>query len=266
MDNRPIGVFDSGLGGLTAVKELKKILPYEDIIYFGDTGRVPYGTRSDEIIIKYTRQDIGFFSRFSVKAIICACGTASSVGLPKIPNTPVPVIGVVAPAAAEAVKATKNGKIGVIGTAGTISSGSYEKEIKKLMPSAQIYSAPCTLFVPLVESGYIEKEATRLIAREYLLPLKEMGIDTLILGCTHYPLLKKVIGEVMGEGVVLTDAGKASADYVRELLEKEDMLCGEKQGKCSFYISDSGRNFVKTAELFLDEKIEEPVRVDIEKD
>lgn len=265
MDNRPIGVFDSGLGGLTAVKELKKILPGEDIVYFGDTGRVPYGTRSDEIIEKYTRQDIAFFDRFSVKTVICACGTASSVGLPKIKSTPVPVTGVIYPTALDAVKATKNGKIGIIGTEGTISSGAYEKEIKKLMPDAQTLSVACTLFVPLAESGYIDKKATYLIAEDYLKPLKEEEVDTLILGCTHYPLLKKVIGDIMGSGVTLTDAGKSAADYVKGLLSKADMLSDRKEGKMEFYTSDSGRNFAKSARLFLGEEIDSPVKIDIEK-
>ena len=265
MKNNAIGVFDSGLGGLTAVKELVKILPNESIIYFGDTGRVPYGTRSEETIIKYTKQDIAFFEKFSVKAIICACGTASSVGLPNIKNSKVPVIGVVEPTARAAVKATKNKKIGIIGTEGTVNSASYEKAIKAINPDIYTVSQACTLFVPFVENGYLEHEATRIIAKEYLEKLKREGIDTLILGCTHYPLLKKIIGDIMGEGVTLIDAGKSAADYVKELLVEKNLLSDSNSSEKRFYTSDTGEKFVKTAEIFLNEKIDFVEKVDIEK-
>lgn len=264
MKNKPIGVFDSGLGGLTAVKELIKILPNESIVYFGDTGRVPYGTRSEETIIKYTKQDIAFFREFSVKAIICACGTASSVGLPNVGKTDVPVIGVVEPTAKNAVSATKNKKIGIIGTEGTVSSGAYAKAIKNIDPSVSTFSKACTLFVPFVENGYLDHEATRIIAKEYLKPLKDEGVDTLILGCTHYPLLKKVIGDIMGEEVTLIDAGKSAADYVKELLVEKDMLSTNPVAEKRFFTSDTGTKFIKTAELFLNEKIDSIQKVDIE--
>ena len=265
MNNKPIGVFDSGLGGLTAVKELLKLLPGESIVYFGDTGRVPYGTRSEETIIKYTKQDIAFFEKFSVKAIICACGTASSVGLPNIEKTNVPVIGVVEPTARRVVEKTRNNKIGIIGTEGTVSSGAYEKAIKKINPDISTFSKACTLFVPLVENGYLDHEATKIIAKEYLEDLKKENVDTLILGCTHYPLLKKVIGEIMGDDVVLINAGKAAAEYVKEILEKEDMLSSNEKSEKRFFTSDKGKNFIKTAEVFLNERIESIEKVDIEK-
>ena len=221
MDNRCIGVFDSGLGGLTCVKELISQLPDESIVYFGDTGRVPYGTRSNETIIKYVESDINFLKTFDIKMIVVACGTASSVALEHIKdNYDIPIIGVVAPTVARAVETTKNGKIGILGTAGTIRSGKYASAIRELMPSAQIYSQPCPLFVPLAENGYFNKEATRLIAQDYLLPMKEAGVDTVILGCTHYPLLQGVIREILGEGVSLINSGLEAAKYVRSILDR----------------------------------------------
>ncbi len=264
MNTKPIGVFDSGLGGLTAVKELVKLLPGEDIIYFGDTGRVPYGTRSKETIIKYTKQDIAFLKSFSPKAIICACGTASSVALPEIEKSEIPVIGVVEPTAKKAVESTKNKKIGILGTSGTIKSKSYEKAIKELMPDAKIFSSPCTLFVPLVENGYLEHEATYLIAKEYLKVVKDAKVDTLILGCTHYPLLYNVIKDIMGEEVTLIDAGKEAALYAKEHLLKQNLLSENQNGEIKFFTSDSGEDFIKTAELFLNSKVDKIEKVLIE--
>ena len=240
-------------------------MPGETIIYFGDTGRVPYGTRSKETIIKYTKQDIAFLESFSPKAIICACGTASSVALPQIKKSEIPVIGVVEPTAKMAVKATKNKKIGILGTSGTIKSKSYEKAIKTLMPDAKIISSPCTLFVPLVENGYLEHEATYLIAKEYLKEVKDANVDTLILGCTHYPLLESVIKDIMGKEVTLIDAGKAAAVFAKESLQQDKLLSSNEKGEIKFYTSDSGEDFIKTAELFLNSRVDKIEKIDIEK-
>ncbi len=264
MNNKAIGVFDSGLGGLTSVKELIKTVPGENIVYFGDTGRVPYGTRSEDTIKKYTKQDIAFLKSFDIKLILVACGTVSSVALPFIEDKEVKIVGVVEPASKAAVKATRNKKIGVIGTSGTVKSNSYKKTIEKNDPEIKVYQQACPLFVPLVENGYFDHEATKIIAKEYLKPLMDEGVDTIILGCTHYPLLKRVIGEIAGGNVVLIDSGKAAADYVKEILENENMLNNEKEGSCKFYSSDSG-DFKKLAQIFLEREIDEVKQVDIEK-
>lgn len=257
-----IGVFDSGLGGLTNVKELHKILKGENIVYFGDTGRVPYGTRSDDIIIKYTLQDIRFLKSFPIKAIIVACGTVSSVALPKIKDSiDVPIIGVVEPACKKAVKITKNKKIGIIGTEGTIKSGAYKKKLLMEDETLEIYENACPLFVPLVENGYLKSEATKIIVKDYLSPLKEKGIDTLILGCTHYPLLKDVISEFMGDGVSLVSPGVETAVYAKELLLKEGLLNkSDTLGKTEYYVSDDVEKFSYLASMFLDDEVYKNVK------
>ncbi len=267
MDKRPIGVFDSGLGGLTCVKEIMSIMPNEKVIYFGDTGRVPYGTRSKDTILKYVRQDIRFLETFDIKMIIIACGTASSAALPWITGEfGTEIIGVVEPAARAAVKATKNKKIGVLGTSGTVRSGKYTEYIKSICPDARVFQKACPMFVPLVENGYADSEATRLIASEYLEEIKKEGVDTLILGCTHYPLLKKIIAKIMGDGVTLIDSGAAAADYAFDLLKEADMLGDGNSGEYTYFVSDSTEEFSKLGEMFLSRPIEQSVRkVDIER-
>ena len=205
MDNRPIGVFDSGLGGLTSVRELRRLLPGEDIVYFGDTGRVPYGSRSREIILQYARQDIAFLLSQNVKCIVAACGTVSSTyPSEEAAKLPVPYMGVVSSAARRAARATRNRRIGVIGTSATIRSHSYEQILRRLVPGAEITARACPLFVSLVENGYVDgsapdcQQVTRLVIAQYLQEVREAGVDTLILGCTHYPLLAGMIGEYMG--------------------------------------------------------------------
>ena len=216
MDNRPIGVFDSGLGGLTGVRELRKRLPHEEIIYFGDTGRVPYGSRSPETILQYARQDVAFLLSKNVKCIMAACGTVSSTyPAAEAAKLPVPYLGVVDAAAREAAFATRNRRIGVIGTAATIRSRSYEKLLRQLVPGVEITAQACPLFVPLVEAGYVDhseesrQQVTKLVIAQYLTEVREAGVDTLILGCTHYPLLKTMIGEFMGQK---RDAGGSGQD------------------------------------------------------
>jgi len=267
MDNRSIGVFDSGLGGLTAVKQISKELPNENIIYFGDTGRVPYGTRSKETIVKYSKNDVNFLISKDVKVVVIACGTASSVALPIIKKDyPLPIIGVVEATAHAAVKATKNGKIGIIGTPGTIKSGAYEAAIKEIMPECETYKKACPLFVPLVENGHFETQVARLITEEYLDEIKKEGVDTLILGCTHYPLLKKTIGKFMGDTVTLIDAGCEVAKTLKEYFENNDMNAEPgKKGEKRYFVSDNIDGFENLGGMFLEEKIDGLVeKIDIE--
>ena len=267
MDNRAIGVFDSGLGGLTAVKELMKILPNETIIYFGDTGRVPYGTRSNETIIKYVRQDIKFLLTHQVKAIVAACGTASSVALDQLKQEfCIPLIGVLEPVCQAAVSKTKNQKIGVLGTPGTINSGSYKKGIKTLMPEATVFQQACPMFVPLVENGYLESEATYIIAREYLADFIENEVDTIILGCTHYPLLEQVITDIVGKNVTIINAGYETALYTKNILAKNKMLSNRiDAGSHQYYVSDDKEKFSHLGGMFLGHPIKSEVnKIDIE--
>lgn len=262
MDNRPIGVFDSGLGGLTAVRELLSILPQENVVYFGDTGRVPYGTRSRETILKYAAQDMAFLLSKNVKLIIAACGTVSSVAGELGEAQSVPYTGVVQPTALAASLATRNSKIGVIGTTATIHSGSYRRAIHERNPEIEVYEQDCPMFVPLVENDFFGPETAvpALVAERYLAPLKEAGVDTLILGCTHYPILRETIQKVMGPDVVLIDSGRETASYAMELLREQDALCDRTQeGHCDFYVSDSTEGFSKTASLFLDRDIADNV-------
>ena len=231
MDNKCIGVFDSGLGGLTAVKQIINELPKEDIIYFGDTGRVPYGSRSKETLLKYTRGDIRFLNTFDVKIIVIACGTASSAALPAIKDEfDVPIIGVIDAAVYAAVRATKNKKIGVIGTAGTIKSGEYEKQIKAYDSEMQTFAKACPMFVPLVENGYFDTEVTRIIVAEYLEEIRNQGVDTLILGCTHYPFIQKEIESEFGSEVTVIDPADATAQDTKTVLAAEGLLRSEGAG------------------------------------
>jgi len=254
MDNHAIGVFDSGLGGLTAVRELNKILPNENIIYFGDTARIPYGSRSRETVLRYAREDIDFLKKHDIKMIIAACGTVSSVigGISDIDD--IPFTGVLIPASEAACNSTKNGKIGIIGTPATIRSGSFERTIKQIKPETQVFSNPCPLFVHLVENGYIDRQnkITRLAAEEYLEPIKKADVDTLILGCTHYPIIKDIIADYMGDNVKLIDTGAEAAKYTKNCLCKKNLLSGSSgKGKNTFYVSDSTELFGETAGIFL---------------
>ncbi|MDD5953081.1 MAG: glutamate racemase [Oscillospiraceae bacterium] len=262
MDNRPIGVFDSGLGGLTAVREILNIMPQENVVYFGDTGRVPYGTRSRETILKYAAQDMAFLRSKDVKLVIAACGTVSSVAGALGDALPVPYTGVVRPTALASCLATRNGKIGVIGTTATIRSGSYRRAIHALDKHLSVFEQDCPLFVPLVENDFYHPDnpVPRLVAERYLAPLKQAGVDTLIMGCTHYPLLRETIQQVMGPQVVLIDSGRETAACAMELLRKENALCESGEtGRCSFFVSDSTEGFSKAASLFLDRDVTDNV-------
>ena len=267
MDNRAIGIFDSGLGGLTCVKKVMEIMPNEDIIYFGDTGRVPYGTRSKETIIKYVRQDVKFLESFDIKLIIIACGTASSAALPEIKSEiGTNIIGVLAPTCKAAISATRNGKIGVIGTAGAIKSGKYAEEINKVKPDIKVFSRACPLFVPLVENGYTSGQIAQLAVEEYLEPLKRENIDTLILGCTHYPLLRDEIGRYMGKNVTLINSGAEAATEAKCILKNNDSLAAEKKGSAQFFVSDTIDGFAELGSVFLEKSIKGSVEyIEIEK-
>ncbi len=266
--NKAIGIFDSGLGGLTAMKELMSVLPSEDIVYFGDTGRVPYGNRSVDTIIKYAEQDVNFLLQHNVKAIIAACGTVSSVatGLPH--TLEVPFTGVVKPTCEAAVKATKNGRIGVIGTTATIGSHSYKKQIAELAPHIEVVEKDCPLFVPLVENGFTDPDdiIVHSVVERYVTELMEKSVDTVILGCTHYPLLKAAVSRIMGDGVTLIDSGRATALYTAELLKDKGLLREEnREATYKFFVSDTPHNFESLAGIFLGRNIEKQVtQIDIE--
>lgn len=255
MDKRPIGVFDSGLGGLTAVKELAALLPGEDIVYFGDTARVPYGPRSRETLLKYAQQDIHFLLSKKVKLALAACGTVSSIYPAELAEKlPVPYLGVVEPTARAAAAATKNRRIGIIGTKATVKSESYTSVIRRLLPDAEFFSMACPLFVPVIEGGYIDRHntITTTLAREYLVPLRQKGIDTLILGCTHYPIISDIIADVMGPGVTLINSGRESARAVQETLARQELFARrDRPGRLSFYVSDAPDSFSEVGGLFL---------------
>lgn len=265
MDNRPIGVFDSGLGGLTAVKELELVLPGESVVYFGDTGRVPYGTRSRETIRRYAREDMAFLTGHGVKAVLAACGTVSSVAADIGGALSVPYFDVVSPTAKAAALLTRNGRIGVLGTSATIHSGSYTRAIAELDPQIQVFPQSCPLFVPLAENGFISPEdpVVRLIVERYLAPLREARVDTLILGCTHYPLLWDAIRQEMGENTSLVSSGREAAAAMAEALTRTESLCEPgRPRKAEFYVTDAPENFSSVAELFLGHAVE-GIQVDI---
>lgn len=259
-----IGVFDSGMGGLTSVKQIVKLMPDENIVYFGDTGRVPYGTKSKETIIKYALQDVRFLLSHNVKAILVACGTVSANALSVLRSEfKVPIFGVVKSAAERACKLTKNGKIAIIATNATIKSGAYEKAIAKIRPDIKTLSAACPLFVPLVENGFTspDNEITRLTCEYYLRNIKESGADTLILGCTHYPIIAPVISKVLPD-VMLVNAGAEAAAALSASISSSE----NESGKIEYYVSDDIDSFRDAASVFLEDPVGDSVfKVDIEK-
>lgn len=264
--NKPIGVFDSGIGGLTVTAELFRQLPQEKIIYFGDTGRYPYGVRSQPVIQRFSRQAVQFLLEKEAKLIVVACNTATALALDILQKEfSIPIIGVVAPGSRAAAAASKNRKVGVIGTLGTIRSGSYERTIKRMAPEVEVISLPCPLFVPLAEEGFADKPATHLIAEEYLTPLKQHDIDALVLGCTHYPLLKKAIGKVMGPQVRLVDSAEETAREVKQELSRLNLLRTDGRPEPEFYVSDTPEKFVEVSQRFLGDKIERAELIEIEK-
>ncbi|MCI7767328.1 MAG: glutamate racemase [Oscillospiraceae bacterium] len=256
---KAIGVFDSGLGGLTCVSELMKLMPSENIIYFGDTARVPYGTRSKETILEYARQDVNFIKSFDVKMIIAACGTVSSVvGKQKDFAGDVPFTGVVIPAVQAACAATRNGRIGVIGTAATIRSGAYGKAIRNIRQDAVVIGNACTMFVPMVENGITDKNdiVVKEMIKRYLEPIRRENVDVLILGCTHYPILHEAIAEYMGEDVRLISSGAEAAKFTMNMLAGKNMLSERTEsGKVSYYTSDSKELFEANAHAFIGSRL-----------
>lgn len=257
VNKRPIGVFDSGLGGLTVVKELMRALPSEDIIYIGDTARVPYGPRGVETIKVFSEENVKFLIRRKVKLIIIACNTSSAVAATYLKNKfkNIPIFEVISPTAKEAVK--DGVRIGVIGTRATVASAAYEKGIKKLSPKAKVFSKACPLLVPFIEEGEVKNPALKLVIKDYLKCLKESKIDTLIMGCTHYPIVKNIIQKEIGKGVNIIDPGTFVVSRVSEYLVKNEMEDKKKvKGKKEFHVTDLTERFTKVAEMFLGEKIQ----------
>ena len=261
--NKPIGVFDSGIGGLTVVRELMARLPNEEIVYFGDTARLPYGTKSPETFLRFSRQNLTFLKEKKVKLIVVACNTASSIALSTlVEEEEMPVVGVLLPGARAAARATRNRRVGVIGTTATIRSGAYEAALREIEPGIEIWSLPCPLFVPLAEEGWLDNEITYLTAKSYLGPLAVFGADVLVLGCTHYPLLKDVIGRVVGDGVTLVDSARETALEVESILGEKDL--GNDSGipgKIQVYVSDVPYLIREVGERFLGRPIEKIERV-----
>ena len=255
---RPIGVFDSGIGGLTVVHELIRQLPHESIVYFGDTARVPYGPKSPDTVRRYSREIASFLTEQDVKAIVIACNTATAHALGTLRSElSLPVVGVVEPGARAAVAATRTGRIGVIGTAGTIKSGAYERAICALLPTAQVTARACPLFVPLVEEGWIDHGATLLVAREYLEPVVRAGVDTLVLGCTHYPLLKPLLRTVLGPDVRLIDSAEETAAEAARTLAAQNLSAPDASAAAyRFVASDDPDQFLRVGQRFLGGAVE----------
>lgn len=262
----PIGVFDSGIGGLTVVKKMLSMLPNEKIIYFGDTARVPYGSKSNSTIIEYANQDAKFLYNKNVKLIIAACNTASSVALDNLREQfDIPIIGMIEPGAKYALSKTKNGKIGVIGTHSTINNEAYSRKLKQLSENIEVFEKACPLFVPLAEEGWTDHKATELIAEEYLEELIKKEIDTLILGCTHYPILTEIIQKIMGGKVTLIDSGTAAAFEVENYLDGRGIRNDSNQiGEHQYYVSDLPAKFKTIAERFLGTEIDHLEKIDVD--
>ena len=263
MNKNPVGIFDSGIGGLTVVKAVKKILPQEDIIYLGDTARLPYGTKSTDAIIQFSLEDAQFLVDRGAKYIVIACYSSASVAMDIIEKRfSVPVIGVIRPGARKAMELTKSGKIGVIGTSLTIYSGAYEKAFKELGADSEILGKACPLFVPLVEEGWLDHEVTTLVARDYLEPLKKDNVETLLLGCTHYPLLIKVIRQIMGD-INYVDASAEVGAELALYLKNSDLENAGGTGSTAIYLTDLSMNFKEIGERFLGEPMKNFSRVSL---
>ena len=271
MDKKaPIGVFDSGVGGLTVAREIMRQLPEERIVYFGDTARLPYGSKSKDTVIRFSEQIIRFLRTKDVKAIVIACNTASSYALDEVrKNVDIPIIGVINAGARAAVAATKNGRIGVIGTEGTINSGTYAEVIREMRPGVEVFGKACPLFVPLVEEGMFHDSVTDTIASRYMSVLKEKYIDTLVLGCTHYPLIRSTLRRTMGEDVTLVNPAYETAVQLRTLLKSMEMNCDEGQDlpleeKYQFFVSDMAEKFCAFATAILPEEVKKTIKINIE--
>jgi glutamate racemase len=255
--SKPIGVFDSGIGGLTVVRALMRRFPHENIVYFGDTARVPYGPKSPQVVREYAAQDTDFLVSHAVKMIVIACNTVSAVALEVVQkHSRVPVVGVIVPGAKAAVQLTKSKRIGVIGTVGTIASNAYTNAIRQFDESVTVYGQACPLFVPLAEEGWLEHKATELIAKEYLFPLKLKKIDTLVLGCTHYPILEHIIKSQFDGNITLLDSGLSTAAEVETILDEQNLRNSSTQkGNVQFFVSDIPHKFTEIGERFLGQKL-----------
>lgn len=263
MDNRPIGVFDSGLGGLAVVKQLKNLLPNEQIVYFGDTGRVPYGNRGLQTLHDYTAQDCNFLLSHDVKLIVAACGTVSSTVPESFINAlPVPFVGVIEPTAKAAAQITQTGHIGVIGTNATIKSGSFNRALLEISDELTVSSRACPLFVSLVENGYISEynQTTLGVARDYLDFVNSSNVDTLILGCTHFPILAPIIKKAVERDITLIDPGVHTSNLVAQILTERDMLSDKRSGDDKFFVSDRGETFREVAHIFMGYDISDSVQ------
>ena len=268
MSWQAVGIFDSGVGGLTVLRELIRVLPQEDTIYFGDTARVPYGTKSPETVTRYAHEITSFLIRRDIKLLVVACNTASAVALASLKrHFPIPVVGVIEPGARRAVEVTRSGRIGVIGTSGTIRSSAYTRAIKRLNPSAEVLTKACPLFVPLAEEGWTDNQVARLTAQTYLQELKDADIDTLVLGCTHYPLLKPVIAEIMGSGVTLVDSAAETARTVAEILRQKKLLRpASETGNHHYYVTDIPAGFIRVGNRFLGGRLGDVYQVNLDQD
>ncbi len=262
----PIGFFDSGIGGLTVVRSVMRLMPNENIVYFGDTARVPYGSKSNDTVIEYSLQAANFLLRKNIKLLVVACNTASSAALKDLKRfLTIPVIGMIEPGSKMALRESKHGKIGVIGTMATINNKAYSNELKKLNPKVKVFEKACPLFVPLAEEGWLDHKATELIAKEYLTEMHERKIDSLILGCTHYPILYDVIQKVMGRTVKLIDSGTPAAKLVEEYLNARGLRNDSNMlGGKEFYVSDIPGKFKEIAGRFLGGKISHIHKVELE--
>jgi glutamate racemase len=256
--HQPIGIFDSGIGGLTVMKEIVRCLPKQSIVYLGDTARVPYGEKSPEAVTRFSIENGIFLVDQNVKLLVIACNTASCFALEKLQRLfKIPVVGVIEPAVSEAVHVTKNKKFGILGTKGTVRSGSYQREIEKRIPGAKVVSVACPLFVPFIEEGWVDHPALDIIVKDYLLPLKQENVDTVLLGCTHYPMLANLIRKELGPTVTVLDSAGAAARLVAEMLEKENGAQSVQTGaEYQFFVSDDPEKFRMLGQKFLGKPIQ----------
>ncbi|MGD0843256.1 MAG: glutamate racemase [Geobacteraceae bacterium] len=265
---KSIGIFDSGVGGLTVLKEVVKALPQEDTIYLGDTARVPYGTKSPETVTRYALQVTSFLVQRDIKLLVVACNTASAVSLEALKDHfSIPIIGVIEPGARRAVSVTRTGKVGIIGTAATIQSSAYAKAIKRMNREIEVVTRACPLFVPLAEEGWVDNEVVRLTARIYLQGLREEGVDTLVLGCTHYPLLKGIIAETMGDDVQLVDSAEETARTVAETLNDRGLLRpSSEKGNHHYFVTDVPAGFIRVGNRFLGGRLGDVYQINLDDD
>ena len=258
-----IGIFDSGVGGLTVVHAILEALPHEDLIYLGDTARYPYGTKSAETVTRYGIENVDFLAAREIKMLVVACNTASAVALPVLAaRYPFPIVGVIEPGARAATTRTRSGKVGVIATDATIASGAYTRALRAARPDLELFTRPCPLLVPLAEEGWLDGPVPRAVCETYLATLRRSGIDTLVLGCTHYPLLKPVIAEVMGDAVALVDSAEETAREVAALLRARGLARPDGAGATSFFVTDVPDRFIRIGERFLGARVGSAVRIE----